>query len=106
MFTFKKRNFACLRDWQDIFVRFMRLRRGLSLLIFGSELSLLFNYPPGLDLSFCATLFASGSSPYSAFASDSSFVFVCTLLVGGYPYSGCCEVAIASTDYHHCNLSQ
>lgn len=104
--TFEVRNFACLRDYRDMLIWFIRSPLGLLIYILGGDVSFVIDYFAGLDLVLTILLLSFGSSIYLVILSDSRHEFLRNLRVRGYPYSSCREVVIASTGYHLCFLSQ
>lgn len=101
IFILERRNLACLRKCKDIFIRFIRLLRGLLGLYFGSNLCLYFDYLFALDLFWSVLLLLSlGSNIHFDFTFVTLLDFIFSLLAAGYLYSSCFEVVFAPTGYH------
>lgn len=91
---FKKRNLCCLRECQNVLMRFIRLFQGLLVLCLGINLCFFFDNLSDPDLVL-SILLSSGSYLYLVFTFDFRLFF----LLGRNPYRYCRAVATASPGY-------
>lgn len=93
--NFKERGFACLPDFQNILECFIRVLRGLIILIYDSNQSFCFEYRRVLSLVLSPLFIALGSSLHLLLASDSSLAFCAVILLADI-----CTVAAVGSLLH------